>query len=84
MLIPIFFAVAHFTEANPFVILPPIIEPVIVCVVLTGIPNTAVPISVAPAVSAEKPYTGFNLANPSPRVLITFQPPVIVPRAITE
>ncbi|MPM84003.1 hypothetical protein SDC9_131073 [bioreactor metagenome] len=80
-----FFAVAHFTEAIPFVMPTPIIDPVIVWVVLTGIPVRAVPISVkAPAVSAQKPCTGFNFARPSPRVLITFQPPVLVPNAMTE
>ena len=52
----IFVAVAQRTEAIPFVIPTPMMDPVIVCVVLTGIPNTAVPISVkAPDVSAQKP-----------------------------
>ena len=49
------------------------------------IPSTAVPINVkAPDVSAQNPCTGFNRANPSPKVLITFFPPIIVPKAITE
>ena len=38
----------------------------------------------APEVSAQNPCTGFNRANPSPKVLITFLPPIIVPKAITE
>ena len=51
-----FVAVAQRTKATPFVMPTPIIEPVIVCVVLTGIPSTAVPISVkAPEGSAQNP-----------------------------
>lgn len=81
----IFVAVAQRTDATPFVMPTPIMAPVMVCVVLTGIPRTAVPINVnAPDVSAQNPWTGFNRANPSPKVLITFFPPTMVPKAITE
>jgi len=39
--------------------------PVIVCVVLTGMPpKTAIKRVAAPAVSAEKPPTGFSLVEP--------------------
>ena len=81
----IFVAVAQRTEATPFVMPTPMIAPVIVWVVLTGIPRTAVPIKVkAPDVSAQNPYTGFKRAKPSPKVLMTFLPPMMVPKAITE
>src|SRR5262249_58961333 len=59
----------------------PMIAPVIVCVVLTGIPNVAVPSSVsAPALSAEKPPTGRSLLMRMPIVLTIRQPPDRVPR----
>src|SRR6058998_3783515 len=58
----------------------PMIEPVIVCVVLTGIPAKAVPISViAPAVSAQKPPKGRSLVMRMPMVFTIRQPPAIVP-----
>ena len=45
------------------------IAPVMVCVVLTGMPAKAVPNSVmAPAVSAQKPPTGFSLVIFEPMV----------------
>ena len=53
----------------------PTIEPVIVCVVLTGMPPTAVPMSItAPAVSAQKPPTGRSLVSRIPMVLTIRQP----------
>ena len=60
----------------------PKIDPVMVWVVLTGIPPTAVPISItAPAVSAQKPPTGRSLVSPIPMVLTMRQPPARVPSA---
>ena len=60
----------------------PMIEPLIVWVVLTGMPPIAVPISVmAPAVSAQKPPTGRSLVMRIPIVFTMRQPPLIVPRA---
>ena len=57
------------------------IEPVIVWVVLTGMPAIAVPIRViAPAVSAQKPPTGRSLVIRIPIVFTMRQPPAIVPR----
>lgn len=61
----------------------PTIPPVIVWVVLTGMPKWAVPMSViAPAVSAEKPPKGVSLVMRWPIVLTTRQPPAMVPQPI--
>lgn len=61
----------------------PIIDPVMVCVVLTGIPAREQPMMVPAAdVSAAKPCTGRNFATFWPSVLITPQPPASVPQAI--
>ena len=55
----------------------------IVCVVLTGIPPRAVPMSIsAPDVSAQKPPTGFSRVMPMPIVLTIRQPPASVPSPI--
>ncbi len=63
----------------------PIIEPVTVWVVLTGIPKIDDPITViAPPVSAQKPPTGFKSVSPTPNVFITFHPPAKVPNEIAE
>ena len=61
----------------------PIIAPVIVCVVLTGMPK-AVEINKVTAApdSAQKPSTGFSFATFCPIVLTIRQPPNIVPRAM--
>ena len=61
----------------------PIIAPVIVCVVLTGIPARAVPNRVkAPALSAQNPPRGLSLVIFEPIVWTTRQPPKYVPRAM--
>src|SRR6266568_4816306 len=61
----------------------PTIAPVIVCVVLTGIPASAVEKRViAPAVSAQNPPTGFNLVMRDPMVCTMRQPPKYVPSAM--
>lgn len=58
----IFVVTPHFTAETPFLAPAPIIAPVIVCVVLTGIPKCVAPNSVrAPAVSAQNPSKGFSL-----------------------
>ncbi len=63
----------------------PIMAPVMVWVVLTGIPNFSVRQSVkAPAVSALTPSKGVTLVILVPIVLTIFQPPLIVPIAIAE
>ena len=81
----IFFATPHLTADKPFTAPTPIIEPVIVCVVLTGIPKIVAPMIVNPAeVSALKPPKGLSFVTRIPRVFITFHPPTRVPKAITE
>src|SRR5216683_1340551 len=58
----------------------PTIAPVMVCVVLTGMPKCAVPARVsAPAASAAKPPKGVSLVMRCPMVLMIRQPPAMVP-----
>src|SRR6266446_6985297 len=58
----------------------PMIEPVMVCVVDTGIPRPVARNSViAPLAEAQKPPTGFNLVIRMPMVLTIRQPPKRVP-----
>ncbi len=57
------------TAETRFVEPTPTIAPVLVCVVLTGIPASAVPNSVmAPAVSAQNPPTGLSFVIRDPIV----------------
>src|SRR5580658_10560799 len=68
-----------------FVAPTPTIAPVIVCVVLTGMPRYCVRNKViAPAVSAQTPSSGVTLVIRVPIVLTIRQPPLIVPSAIAE
>src|SRR4029453_5060984 len=61
----------------------PIIDPVMVCVVETGIPRYVAPNSViAPPVSAQNPCTGVSLVFFDPMVLTRRQPPTSVPSPI--
>src|SRR5581483_140426 len=61
----------------------PTIEPVIVCVVDTGIPRPVATNSViAPLAEAQKPPTGLSLVMRMPMVLTMRQPPNSVPRPI--
>jgi len=61
----------------------PMMAPVIVCVVETGIPSAVAAKSVmAPPVSAQKPPTGFSFVIRSPIVRTMRQPPESVPSAI--
>ena len=61
----------------------PTMAPVMVWVVLTGIPARAVPKRVmAPAVSAQNPPTGLSLVILEPMVWTMRQPPKYVPRAM--
>src|SRR5690242_6184766 len=67
------------TAESRWVAPTPRIEAVMVWVVLTGIPATAVPRSViAPAVSAQKPPIGRSLVNRMPIVFTMRQPPASV------
>ena len=71
------------TADNLFVAPPPIIEPVMVCVVLTGIFKASVTNKVmAPAVSAATPSKGVTFVILVPIVFTIFQPPLMVPNAI--
>ncbi|MNY70424.1 hypothetical protein D3C86_2085530 [compost metagenome] len=61
----------------------PIMEPVIVCVVETGIPRLDTVNKVkAPAVSAQTPSSGVTLVIFVPIVLTIFHPPIMVPKPI--
>ena len=63
----------------------PMIEPVIVCVVETGIAKCSVINKVtAPAVSAATPSKGVILVILEPMVFTIFQPPDMVPNAMAE
>lgn len=73
------------TAERRFVNPTPMIEPVVVCVVETGIPNFCVKNNVnAAAVSALTPSSGVILVILEPIVLTIRQPPDIVPSAIAE
>ena len=62
----------------------PIIEPVMVCVVDTGILKCSVENKVkAPADSATTPSKAFTLVIFDPMVFTIFQPPLKVPKPIT-
>lgn len=61
----------------------PMIDPVMVCVVETGIPKFETVNKVnAPAVSAQTPSSGVTLVILVPMVLTIFQPPNKVPKPI--
>ena len=61
----------------------PTMAPVMVWVVLTGMPiRVFMARAVAPAVSAAKPPTGCSLVIREPMVCTMRQPPVMVPRAM--
>ena len=75
----------HLTADKRLVAPTPIIDPVIVCVVLTGIFSASVTNKVmAPAVSAATPSNGVTLVILVPMVFTIFHPPLIVPNAIAE
>ena len=73
----------HRTADKRLVAPTPIMAPVIVCVVLTGIFKFSVANRViAPAVSAATPSKGVTFVILVPMVLMILQPPLIVPNAI--
>ena len=73
------------TAETLFVTPTPIIEPVIVCVVDTGILKCSVRNKVkAPADSATTPSKAFTLVILEPIVFTIFHPPLNVPNAMTE
>src|SRR5215207_8577604 len=76
-------ATPHLTAENRLAEPTPTIDPVIVCVVETGMPKYVAPNNViAPAVSAQKPPTGWSLTIFVPIVLTMRQPPERVPNPI--
>src|ERR1041385_3249686 len=76
-------ATPHFTAVNLRVAPTTTIEPVIVCVVETGVPVSVTYASVsAAALSAQKPPTGFSFVIRLPIVCTMRQPPESVPNAI--
>lgn len=73
----------HLTALNLLVAPTPIMDPVMVCVVETGILKCSVRNKViAPAVSAATPSKGVTLVMRVPMVFTIFQPPLIVPKPI--
>ena len=81
----IFLVTPHLTAEAPFTAPTPIIEPVIVWVVLTGMPAAAVANSVTAAPdSAQKPPKGSSLVIFEPMVLTMRHPPQMVPSARAE
>ena len=76
-------ATPHRTALMRFKEPTPMIAPVIVCVVLTGIPKAeATNKLVAAPASAQKPSTGRSFATFCPIVFTILQPPNIVPAAM--
>lgn len=76
-------ATPHFTALKRLSDPTPMIAPVIVWVVLTGMPNPEEMNNVTAAPnSAQKPSTGLSLATFCPIVFTIRQPPNIVPRAM--
>ena len=74
-------ATPHLTALRRRVAPTPMIAPVMVCVVETGMPKLVTPNKVkAPAVSAQKPPTGLSLVIFDPIVLTIRQPPESVPK----
>ena len=76
-------ATPHFTALKRRREPMPMMAPVMVCVVLTGMPNPDEMNNVVAAPnSAQKPSTGFNFATFCPIVLTIRHPPNMVPIAI--
>src|SRR5690606_10669290 len=72
------------TADTRFVAPTPIILPVMVCVVETGIPKCSETYSVtAPDVSAATPSSEVTLVILDPMVFTIFQPPLIAPKPIS-
>ncbi len=80
-----FTVIPHLTADSRLVAPTPMIEPAIVCVLLTGIFKASVINKVtAPAVSAATPSNGVTFVMRVPIVLMIFHPPLNVPSAIAE
>jgi hypothetical protein len=75
----------HLTALKRLVAPTPMIDPVIVWVVETGIPIWPVKNKVnAPAVSAATPYNGVTLVIFDPIVFTIFHPPLMVPNPMAK
>lgn len=75
----------HRTALNRLVAPTPMMDPVMVWVVETGIPKLETVNKVnAPAVSAQTPSNGVTLVIFDPMVLTIFQPPMRVPKPIIK
>ncbi len=73
------------TAVKRFIVPMPIIEPVIVCVVLTAAPiSVEKKIVTAAPDTVQNPSTGLSFATFWPMALTILQPPNIVPRAGDE
>src|SRR5262245_17715886 len=76
-------ATPHLTAESLLVDPTPMMAPVIVCVVETGMPrNETIMIEIAPPVSAQNPPTGLSFVIFDPMVLTILHPPESVPSAI--
>src|SRR5439155_26903191 len=79
------FPTPHRTADSLFVAPTPIIEPAIAWVVLTGIPNNAIDVKMAPPpVSAQNPWYGFRSVMRKAIVLIILHPLINVPREMAD
>ena len=79
------FPTPHLTADSLLVAPTPIIEPAIAWVVLTGIPNNAIDVKMAPPpVSAQNPWYGFRSVIRKAIVLIIRHPPTNVPREMAD
>jgi len=75
----------HFSALKRLAAPTPMMDMVMTCVVETGIPSIAVPSNtLAPAVSAAKPWTGWSFTSLWPSVRMMRQPPMAVPAAIVS
>jgi hypothetical protein len=78
-------AIPQRTAVNLFVAPTPTMAPVMVWVVLTGIPPMVAPMmEMAAAVSAQKPPIGASFVIFEPMVLTIRQPPDMVPMAMKK
>ena len=78
-----FLAIPHLTAERRLVAPTPIIEVLIQCVVLTGIPKCeAISMTVAAEALAANPWTGRKVVIFNPNVWITRHPPMAVPKLI--
>src|SRR5207245_7840639 len=79
------FPIPHLTAESLFVAPTPIIEPAIAWVVLTGIPNNAIDVKIAPPpVSAQNPWYGLRSVKRKAIVFIILHPPMNVPREMAD